>query len=205
MLEKIGKKIVKNIGKIFLIIIAIALFIFGYQCGSGRSTPKTDSKTIVDTFVIKTTDTIKPEPKVLWYPSKPKIRIDTVSIPVYLDSNECNRIYVYNDTIKTKDYDLYRNMSLQGRLRYDSTGVKLKVPLMVTNSTTVTIKKDSVIAHPYKYEIHAGILATPKMLAPMLEVSVDKWSYSAGYDPFNKQPVIQVKYRIKGWCPKKRK
>lgn len=201
MLEKIGQ----NIGKIFLGIIAIALFIFGYQCGSGNIGPKTDSKTIIDTFTIHTTDTIKPDPRILWYPSKPKIRIDTVSIPVYLDSIECNRIYVYDDTIKTKDYDLYRKMSLQGKLRYDSIGVKLKVPLMVTNSTTVTITKDSLIIHPYKYEIHTGILATPKMLAPMLELSVDKWTYSAGYDPFNKQPVIQVKYRIAGWCPKNKK
>lgn len=198
-------KIKDNIGKIFLGIIAICLFIFGYQCGSGNITSKIDSKTIIDTFVVTKTDTIKPEPKILWYPSKPKIRIDTVSIPVYLDSIDCNRIYVYDDTIKTKDYDLYRKMSLQGKLRYDSTGVKLKVPLMIVNSTTVTIKKDSLIIHPYKYEIHAGILATPKMLAPMFELSIDKWSYSAGYDPFNKQPVIQVKYRIKGWTPKNKK
>lgn len=198
-------KIKDNIGKIFLGIIAIALFIFGYQCGNGNIGPKTDSKTIVDTFVIKTTDTIKPEPKILWYPSKPKIRIDTVSIPVYLDSGACNRIYVYEDTIRTKDYDLYRKSHVQGRLRFDTTGVKLKVPLMIVNSTTVTIKKDSLIIHPYKYEIHAGILATPKMLAPMFELSIDKWSYSAGYDPFNKQPVIQVKYRIKGWTPKNKK
>lgn len=199
------KTIGKNIGKIFLGIIAIALFIFGYQCGSDNICPKTDSKTIIDTFIVKTTDTIKPEPKILWYPSKPKVRIDTVIKPVYLDSGACNRIYVYEDTIRTKDYDLYRKSHVQGILRFDTTGVKLKVPLMVTNSTTVTIKKDSIISHPYKYEIHAGILATPKMLAPMLEVSVDKWSYSAGYDPFNKQPVIQVKYRIKGWTPKNKK
>jgi len=202
MLEKIGK----NIGKIFLGIIAIGLFIFGYQCGNNNNiTSKNDSKTIVDTFTIHTTDTIKPEPKILWYPSKPKIIIDTVTKPIYLDSSDCNRIYVYEDTIRTKDYDLYRKSHVQGILRYDTTGVKLKVPLMVTNSTTVTIKKDSLITHPYKYEIHVGILATPKMLAPMVELSVDKWSYSTGYDPFNKQPVIQVKYRIHGWAPKKKK
>lgn len=201
MLENIGK----NIGKIFLGIIAIAIFIWGYQWGSGRSTSKNDSKTIVDTFIVKTTDTIKPPAEIKWYPSKPKIRIDTVIKPIYLDSSACNRVYVYEDTIRTKDYDLYRKSHIQGRLRFDTTGVKLKVPLMVINSTTVTITKDSLITHPYKYEIHAGILATPEMLAPMVELSVDKWSYSAGYDPFNKQPVIQVKYRIAGWCPKKRK
>lgn len=31
MLEKIGR----NIGKIFLSIVIIAIFILGYQCGSG--------------------------------------------------------------------------------------------------------------------------------------------------------------------------
>lgn len=201
MLEKIGQ----NIGKIFLGIIAIALFIFGYQCGSSKTISKNDSKTHTDTFIVHTTDTVKPDPKIVYYASKPKIRIDTIIKPVYLDSGACNRIYVYEDTIRTKDYDLYRKSYIQGKLRFDTTGVKLKVPLMVTNSTTVTIKKDSIISHPYKYEIHAGILATPKMLAPMLELSIDKWSYSAGYDPFNKQPVIQIKYRIAGWCPKNKK
>ena len=201
MLEKIDQ----NIGKIFLVILGAMLFIGGCQFGKGKYTSKNDSKTIIDTFVVTRIDTIKPEPKILWYPSKPKIRIDTIIKPVYLDSGACNRIYVYEDTIRTKEYDLYRKSHIQGRLRFDTTGVKLKVPLMVTNSTTVTIKKESLITQPYKYEIHAGILATPKMLAPMVELSVDKWSYSAGYDPFNKQPVIQVKYRIAGWCPKKRK
>jgi len=117
MLEKIGK----NIGKIFLGIIAIGLFIFGYQCGNNNNiTSKNDSKTIVDTFTIHTTDTIKPEPKILWYPSKPKIIIDTVTKPIYLDSSDCNRIYVYEDTIRTKDYDLYSEDYTNITLKYES-------------------------------------------------------------------------------------
>lgn len=201
MLEKIGK----NIGKIFLGIIAISLFIFGYKCGSDNINPKTDSKTIVDTFIVKTTDTIKPEPKVLWYPSKPKIRIDTVIKPVYLDSNECNRIYIYEDTIRTKDYDLYRKSHVQGRLIFDTMGVKLKVPLMIVNSTTVTIKKDSLIIHPYKYEIHAGGIVGFKVLAPVIEMSINKGTYGTGYDILNKSIIFTAKYRLFGWTPKKKK
>lgn len=196
-------KIKENWKTIVTVIIICIVFLWGKSC-STKVIESTEPRIVT---VTNYKDTIFPVDTFYSHtiiPGKPRIIHDTVPI-YYLDSTSCNRYYIYDDTIRDSKYDVISRQIVQGRLSSSNIKVKLKVPLMVVNSTTVTIKKDSIILHPYKYEIHAGILATPKMLAPMIEVSVDKWSYSAGYDPFNKQPVIQVKYRIAGWCPKKRK
>lgn len=196
-METIGK----NLGKIFLLILGIALFLCGKSCGSKLIEPQETKVVTITNY----RDTIFPVDTFYSHeviPGKPRIIHDTVPV-YYLDSTSCNRYYIYDDTIRDSKYDVISRQVVQGRLSSSNIKIKLKVPLIIKDSTVVKI--DSLIIRPYKYEIHAGILATPKMLAPMLELSVDKWSYSAGYDPFNKQPVIQVKYRIAGWCPKKRK
>lgn len=194
-------KIKDNWNLITTVIIICVVFLWGKSCGNKVIEP-TEPKVVT---ITNYRDTIFPVDTFYSHsviPGKPRIIHDTV--PVYfLDSTQCNRFYIYDDTIKDSKYDVISRQVVQGRLSSSNIKVKLKVPLIIKDSTVVKI--DSLIIHPYKYEIHAGILATPKMLAPMIEVSVDKWSYSAGYDPFNKQPVIQVKYRIAGWCPKKRK
>lgn len=196
-------KIKDNWNLIATVLIICVVFLWGKSCGNKTIEPQEPKIVTITNY----RDTIFPvdtfySHKVI--PGKPRIIHDTVPT-YYLDSASCNRYYIYDDTIRDSKYDVISRQVVQGRLSSSNIKVKLKVPLMVTNSTTVTITKDSLIIHPCKYEIHAGILATPRMLAPMLEVSVDKWSYSAGYDPFNKQPVIQVKYRLHGWTPKFKK
>lgn len=197
-------KIKDNLLLIFAIIIMVSIFLLGKQCGSSN-TFKNDLQPIRDTLIVTKVDTIHSKDTVLKYALKLKFKVDTVIKPIYLDSTECNRIYVYEDSISTKDYTLYRKSHVQGRLRYDTTGVKLKVPLLVINSTTVTIKDSIFVDKPYKYEIHTGVVASPKFLAPTIDLSINKITYSVGYDPFNKQPIIGLKYRLIGWNPKKKK
>lgn len=192
MLERIGR----NIGKIFLGIVAIALFLFGYQCGRDNNTLKTNSKTITDTLLVTKVDTIKPLPEIKWYALKPIIKIDTIIKSIYLDSTECNRIYVYEDTIKTKDYDLYRKSYVQGKLRFDTTGVKLKIPLIINNTTTVSINNHDTIIKSNKWDIKVGILAGFNTLAPTIDYTKNRTTYMIAYDPFNKIPYIGIKYTI---------
>jgi hypothetical protein len=202
MLEKIGQ----NIGKIFLGIIIIAVFILGYQCGNNKNTSKTQLEAHTDTLIVHTTDTIFPKDTIVRFKIKPiKGKIDTLYKIVYLDSGACNRVYVYNDSIKTKDYDIYSKAHVQGLFRELDLDVRLKVPLRIYDTTKITIKDSIFITKSPKYQIYTGIIATPKMLAPTIDLSINKCTYSIGYDPFNKQPLIGFKYRLISWNPKKKK
>jgi hypothetical protein len=149
-------------------------------------------------------DTIFPKDTIYsdrWYPSKS--RVDTFWKEPLSPNVDCNRLLSYTDTFKKKEYDIYSNVTVQGELKGMLLNVKLKVPLMIKDCTVVKI--DSLVYRPYKYEIHGGIVVSPRMFAPVAEVSIDKSTYMLGYDPFNKQPIIGFKYRIFGWTPKKRK
>jgi len=112
---------------------------------------------------------------------------------------------VYYDTARSKDVVIYSTDTVIGSLVGKKLSYKLLVPLKIIDTTIVEITKDSLIFVPNKYEIHAGLIASPKMLAPTIEFSIDRSTYGIGYDPFNKQPVISYKYRLFSWTPKKRK
>lgn len=195
------KLILDKIELICAIIIIAIIFYLGKQCGSSKT-----NKILPDKVVTITNyrDTIFPKDTFIVYKLKPSKPIhDTVEKPIYLDSTQCNRIYVYSDSVKTKEYDIYSKAHIQGILRNLNLKVKLKVPLKIHDSTIVKI--DSLIYKPYKYEIHTGIIITPKIIAPMIDLSIDKCTYSIGYDPFNKYPVIGFKYRLLQWTPKHKK
>jgi len=123
--------------------------------------------------------------------------------PVYLDSTRCNKVFLYSDSIKTKEYDIYTKAYVQGLFRNLDLKVKLKVPLMIKDCTVV--KKDSLIYRPYKYEIHAGGIIGFKTLIPVIEMSINKATYGAGYDILNKSIIFTAKYRLHGWTPKSKK
>lgn len=202
MLEKIKN----NLTLIFSGLLIILMFFLGYQCGNSKYSPKTDSKTITDTLTVVKSYTVYPKDTTLKFNlNKSKPKLDTIIKIVYLDSSECNRVYIYEDSIITKDYNVYSKAHIQGILRYDTIGVKLKVPLRIIDSVKTVIHKDSLIFKPYKYELHVGILASPNMLAPTLDLSINKSTYTLGYDPFNKQPIIGYKFRLISWTPKSKR
>ncbi len=202
MLEKIGK----NLHKIFFIIVGILIFIFGYQCGGDTNSSKTQLEAHTDTFRVVTSYTVYPKDTTLKFNlNKSKPKIDTVVKIVYLDSSQCNRVLVYEDSIITKDYNVYSKKHIQGLLRFDTIGVKLKVPLRIIDSVKTTIRDSIFLTKSPKYQLQVGLLASPKMLTPTVDLSINRSTYSIGYDPFNKQPIIGYKFRLIGWTPKKRK
>ena len=194
-------KIKDKIELICAIIIIAIIFYLGKQCGSSKSNEILPNKVIT---ITNYRDTIFPKDTFIVYTIKPSKPIhDTIEKPIYLDSTQCNRVYIYSDSIKTKEYDIYSKAHVQGLFRNLDLKVKLKVPLVIKDSTVVRI--DSLIYKPYKYEIHAGIITTSKTIAPMIDLSIDKCTYSIGYDIFNKYPVIGFKYRLIQWTPKHKK
>lgn len=199
MLEKIGR----NIGKIFLGLVAILLFFLGYQCGN-----KDNSQSAVTKVVTNYRDTIFPKDTILTFKDKlipyPVYIHDTTLLSLPTDSLDLYRFFVYNDSIEDSNIKIYSNILTQGRtLRKFKPSYKLKVPLIIRDSTVVKI--DSFIYQEYKYKIYVGIIASPKMLAPTLDFSINRSTYSIGYDPFNKQPIIGFKYKLISWSPKKKK
>lgn len=199
MLEKIGK----NIGNIFLGIIAITLFIFGYQCGN-KVIESTESKVVT---VTNYRDTIFPKDTIYVPKEKP------IPYPVYIDTNtyklkpidslEMYRFFVYNDSTEDANIKIYSKIVTQGRtLNSFKPSYKLKVPLIIKDSTVVKI--DSLVYRPYKYEIHTGGIVGFKTASLTADLSVDKCTYGFGYDFINKTPVISFKYRLFGWTPRKK-
>ena len=194
-------KIKDNWNLIAIVIIICVVFLWGKSCGTKVIEP-TESKVVT---ITNYRDTIFPVDTFYSHtviPSKPKIIHDTVPV-YYLDSASCNRFYIYDDTIKDSKYDVISRQIVQGRLSSSNIKVKLKVPLIIKDSTVVKI--DSLIYRPYKYEIHAGGIVGFKVLAPVIEMSIDKGTYGAGYDILNKSIIFTAKYRLHGWTPKKKK
>lgn len=194
-------KIKNNWKLICITIICIIIFLFGKSCGNKTIEP-TEPKVVT---ITNYRDTIFPVDTFYSHtviPGKPRIIHDT--IPVYfLDSTQCNRFYIYDDTIRDSKYDVISRQVVQGRLSSSNIKVKLKVPLIIKDSTVVKI--DSLVYKPYKYEIHAGGIVGFKVLAPVIEMSINKGTYGTGYDILNKSIIFTAKYRLFGWTPKKKK
>ena len=192
------KKIKDNLELICIVVIVCIVFLLGKSCGN--KVIKTLEPKVVT--ITNYRDTIFPKDTVYeskWDPSKPNY--DTVWIP--FDSVDVNKILVYNDTIKKPEYEAYTETTVQGILRDMKLGIKLKVPLMIKDCTVV--KKDSLIYRPYKYEIHAGGIIGFKTLIPVIEMSINKATYGAGYDILNKSIIFTAKYRLHGWTSKSKK
>jgi len=193
-------KIKDNWKSISILIIGIVLFLWGKSCGNKVIEPQEPKVVTVTNY----RDTIFPVDTFYSHsviPGKPRIIHDTVPV-YYLDSASCNRYYIYDDTIKDSKYDIVSRQIVQGRLSSSDIKVKLKVPLIIKDSTVV--KMDSLIYRPYKYEIHAGGIVGFKTAAITADLSVDKCTYGIGYDILNKAPIISFKYRLHGWTPKKK-
>lgn len=206
MLEKIKL----NLNLIFLILVIILAFLLGKSCNNKTvfNSSVLDNKTTITSTHKR--DTILPKDTVYILKDKP------VPYPVYIDSGHYNikpvdslelyRFFVYKDSIEDKNIKIYSTIVTQGKtLSSFKPKYKLKVPLTIIDSVK-TLRVDSVfITKSSKYQISAGLIASSKMLAPMLDLSINRSTYSVGYDPFNKTPVIGFKYKLIGWNPRRKK
>jgi len=196
-----------NLKYIFYSIIVIAFFIGGYQCGNGNINGKEYTNSS-DTVKIHTRDTVFAKDTIISFKDKPvpyPVYIDTNTYkPLPLDSLELNRFFVYNDSIEDKNVKIYSKIVTQGKtLNSFKPSYKLKVPLIIYDSTKITIT-DSVIIKEIKlprYQLDAGVIAGTSILAPVIEFKMNNISYMAGYDPFSKKPIIGIKVRL--WKSKK--
>lgn len=195
-----------NINKIFYLIVGILIFYWGKQCSNSNKTELIPVKETITRY----RDTIFPKDTIYSFKEK------RVPYPVYIDTNhikyiiksidslELNRFFIYKDSIEDKNVKIYSNIVTQGKtLSSFKPTYKLKVPLIIKDS--VVVKRDSLVFKPNKYEIHVGFIASPKIIAPMVDLSINRSTYSIGYDPINKQPVVGYKFKLIQWTPRNRK
>ena len=198
-------KIKENWETIATVIIICIVFLWGKSCGSKVIEPQEPKVVTVTNY----RDTIFPPDTIINLPTKlvpyPVYVKDTTGLkPQPVDSLELNRFFIYNDSTEDSNVKIYSKIVTQGKtLNSFKPSYKLKVPLIIKDSTV--IKMDSLIYKPYKYEIHAGGIVGFRTLAPVVEMSINKATYGAGYDILNKSIIFTAKYRLFGWTPKKKK
>lgn len=196
-------KLKENLELIGVIVLICIVFSLGKSCGNKEFKPQEPKVVTVTNY----RDTIFPVDTIISFVDKPvpkpyPVYVDTSYLQP-IDSLELNRFFVYNDSIEDSNVKIYSKIVTQGKtLSSFKPSYKLKVPLIIKDSTVV--KQDSLVYRPYKYEIHAGGIVGFKTLAPVVEVSINKATYGAGYDILNKSIIFTAKYRLFGWNPKKK-
>lgn len=204
------KKIKSNLGGIFIILIILLLFFISYKCGNKNIIISDSIKNTSDTISMHKRDTIFLKDTIIVFKdklvSKPyPIYIDTNKIKLQpLDSLQLYRFFIYNDSIEDSNIKIYSKIVTRGKtLNSFKPSYKLKVPIVIIDSIK-TIIKDSIFITSTKlskYQLSIGFITSPQILAPMIDLSINRSTYSIGYDPFNKQPLIKYSFRL--WKSKK--
>ncbi len=195
-----------NLKYIFYIIAIILIFFCGYQCGGDNIDIPKVTKTTSDTTITHSRTIIPPKDTVIPFKDKPvpyPVYIDTFKYkPLPIDTLELYRFFQYNDSIEDENIKIYSSITTQGKtLKEFKPSYKLKVPLIIIDSIKTIIRDSIFLTKVPKYQLGIGIQATPKSLAPTVDLSINRSTYSIGYDPFNELPVIKYSFRI--WKSKK--
>ncbi len=177
----------------WLVIIILALLLFN-ECRKHINIDNT--KPINDTLVVHTRDTIWQKDTIIRF--KPQTKFvyiyDTILKPLDIPCEECKRTKLYLDTLNNNQLTIYDSTWIQGIIRKKSTSYKLKVPLMIIDSVTTTIKVPTL--YPPNYELHIGTLIGFNLLAPTVDLSIKRHTMTVGYNIQTKQPILGYKFTI---------
>ena len=116
--------------------------------------------------------------------------IDTVEKIVYADTNNCRRIYVYQDSLVDSNMVFYYKDFIQGTLRDKQMSYKLKVPTRIVDSIETKILIDP------KFSLSAGGEVGLNILTPVLDFRYNKTTIGVGYNFLNKTPQLRLTYRL---------
>lgn len=147
------------------------------------------------TVIKHTTDTIFPDPKIVHDLKIVKIPypvVDTFYKPIVLDSNACNRIYVYQDSVIDSNLVWRYKAYTQGVLRDLKSNYTLKVPLRIIDSVKVTT---TIIKRP-TIEFYGGLTLGQGIIAPTAEVGLKRFKIGFGYNIQGHNYLGSVSYKI---------
>lgn len=119
------------------------------------------------------------------------LRIDTV-----FSCNQLKMDRLYNDTASDKNIDIFNRSEVTGILKSLKVSYKLKVPLIIKDSITIT----NVVYRPSKVSIYSGLeLSGNKSnfnLSPFVSAGINKTIISVRYGILDKTFGIGVGYKI---------
>ena len=193
------ESIKKNIGRIFIGVIFVALFLLGRSCGKTTIVvPKTENSVKIvsikhHTVIVRDTIT-----KIQFRNNHPISYTIVQYVPVKDTTSikQLEAIRAYQDSIRDENIIIYSKDTVMGYLRSQKLSYRLFVPKTIIDS--VTIQRDSIINNTIypKWQLGAGVSVTPKNLFIDVDLTIKRITYSAGYDPFNKIPKIGIKFNI---------
>lgn len=184
---------------IFYSIIIIGAFLLGTQ--TCKDTLKNDLQPIIDTLRIHTVDTIHDTTTVFKFKEKTVFQYVEVEDPFEDQHNEVRdnlilRKRYYTDTYKDTNLTVTINDSIIGYLTHRKVDYKLYVPLRIYDSTKTTITTQIPTLYKPKVQIRVGVLANQKSVNGLIDVQINKITYTGGYDPFNKRVSVGLKYTL---------
>jgi len=194
------KNIKNNIGKIFIGICLLGVFLLGHQCGKDSvkiPTYKNDNIVKIDTIW---SDTLKVEvPKL-------QTKHDTVflEIPyeIPLDSIKLKAFFKvrrYDNSYRSKDILINVHDSVVGYLIGQRVDYRDFKPLSITNSTITSVIPQDTVKINKIHELRASIDATSRNMYLGLEYQKDRITYGLSADPFNKienTKIPQLKVKL---------
>lgn len=167
-----------------------------------KSCGKTVTKTEYQPEVEHHYDTIYQKDTLIQF----KTKYNTKPVYVYLDTthiratNVCDSIREYSDTLKNLQLDIYTKNSVLGILKSSNISYKLKVPIIIKDSSIVTKTVNNVIIQPNKWDLYAigelGGSQTSFNMYPGIGLRVNRILVTSKYGILDKSINIGVGVKI---------
>lgn len=181
---------VKSYILLFLTFVVLILIILSIKDCSGLKEPLVPIKN--DTTIIHHKDTIWTKDTIFSFKhiKIPVKQVDTVFKPIYIDTNDCKRVFVYKDSLVDSNLIIYYKDYIQGILRDKELSYKLKVPLKIYDSVIETIK-----IHP-KFVLYGTLGIGQGIIAPGGEVALKRFKIGLGYNFQTRSYMGTLSYKL---------
>lgn len=183
---------IKDIALLVITLVALVLLVLMLPKCDGFKLP--NLKPNNDTIRIHTVDTLWAKDTLFKFKTikipVPTIVTDTLYKPIYIDSNRCNTVFVYADSLVDSNLVIYYKDYIQGILRNKDLSYKLKVPLRIYDSVTTTIIKRPTVA------VYGALTLGQGIIAPGAEVGLKRFKIGLGINLITNKPIFSIGYKL---------
>jgi len=181
-------------------IVTVLLLLRGCDYATEKGWLGKSSNSSIDTVTVTVhkTDTIFAK-DTIYIPKLVPHLVYTTTPTHTISTEDCNTLRTYRDTTDDERITIATEAVVQGRLESFGLAYKLKVPLIIRDSTIVkqTITKtDSVTTRP-KSSISVGGVLGYKETAPFLFYASKRHEFGIGYNLQTSKPIEGVRFMYK--------